>query len=75
MMRIYADFNSQDEQGRVVLDTVGSRRDIETHQDALAEGMDVILYVPDEFEAHGTLVFDKVWRAIPNLNTIHYDAP
>ena len=28
MMRIYADFNSQNEQGRVVLDTVGSRQDI-----------------------------------------------
>ena len=74
MIRIYADFNTQDEQGRVVLTAVGSRRDIEEHEGMLAEGM-VLLYMTDEFEVEGTLVFDRVWNAIPNYATLHYINP
>ena len=75
MIRIYADFNHQDEQGRVFLDTVGSLADIEKHMDILAEGMIVLLYMGDEFEIEGTLVFDKVWLAMPNFETLHYLKP
>ncbi|MCI0712904.1 MAG: hypothetical protein L0154_22295 [Chloroflexi bacterium] len=72
MIRIYADFNSQDEQGRVKLTTVGSREDIEKFKDVLEEGMVVMLYMSNEFEVEGMLVFDEVWRAIPDYKTIRY---
>ena len=75
MIRIYADFNHRDDQGRVVLDTVGSLADIKEHEDVLAEGMDVLLYMEDEFEVEGTLVFDGVWLAIPNFATLHHMNP
>lgn len=72
MIRIFADFNCQDEQGRVRLNTVGSRKDIERHRASLREGMEVILYTPGEFEVRGTLTFDVIWLGIPDLDTIYY---
>jgi hypothetical protein len=72
MVRIYADFNHRDAEGRVVLDTVGSLADLKIHTEMLAEGMDVLLYMEDEFEVQGRLVFDGVWLAIPDFATIHY---
>ena len=75
MIRIYADFNSCDEDGRVCLDTVGSLQDIEKHRDVLAEGMKVILDMTDEFEVQGTLVFDEVWKGVPDWDTIQYAKP
>lgn len=59
MIRIYADFNCKDEEGRVWLDTVGSLRDISELGDSLVEGLKVVLYVPGEFEVEATLIFDK----------------
>ncbi len=79
MIRIYADFNSCDEQGRVQLDTAGSRKDIKRYENVLKEGMRVLLYTPDDFEVYGTLVFEGIWMGIPDLSTIRYydqdDAP
>jgi hypothetical protein len=72
MIRIYADFNSQDVEGRVILNTVGALRDIEAQTGDLAEGVQIVLYMPDEFELIGTLSFDGVWKATPNLDTIVY---
>jgi hypothetical protein len=72
MIRIYADFDSKDDQGRVWLDTVGSLRDIEIHRGSLSEGTRVVLYVPDDFEVEAVLTFDKAWRGIPDLSTIRY---
>lgn len=72
MIRIYTDFNSQDERGRVWLDTVGSLKDIEMHRGALSEGMRVVLYVPDEFEVEAVLTFDQAWKGMPDLSTIRY---
>jgi hypothetical protein len=72
MIRIYADFNHCDEQGRVLLDTVGSLADISEHEAALAQGMVVLLYMEDEFEVEGTLLFDRVWRAVPDFGTLRY---
>jgi hypothetical protein len=72
MLRIYADFNCQDEQGRVLLNTVGSLRDIEAQKNELIAGLKVMLYVTDDFEVEGTLVFEQVWRAVPDLSTIRY---
>jgi len=70
MIRIYADFNSCDEQGRVFLNTVGSLRDIERQSDLVSVGEKVILYVPDDFEVVGELEFDRVWLAVPDWKTM-----
>jgi hypothetical protein len=79
MIRIYADFNSCDEQGRVRLNTVGSLKDIKQHENVLEDGMRVLLYMKDEFEVYGTLVFEDIWLGIPDFSTIRYynqdDAP
>lgn len=72
MIQIYADFNNTDEQERVTLDTVGSLKDIEQHRSELKEGLQVILYMTDEFEVQGTLTFDRVWCGIPDWDTIHH---
>ena len=72
MLRIYADFNTCDEQGRVCLNTVGSLRDIDAHRAELHEGERVLLYVPDDFEVEGTLEFDRIWLASPDLSTLRY---
>lgn len=71
MIRIYADFNHRDEQGRVILDTVGSLHDIEENHGQISEGMNVILYMDDDVEVEGRLVFDDVWMAIPDFTTVH----
>ena len=75
MIKIYADFNHQDDQGRVLLDTVGSLADIKKHETVLAEGMVVLLYVDDELEVQGTLGFDRVWLATPDFETLRYIKP
>jgi hypothetical protein len=72
MIRIYADENHCDEQGKFLLDIPGSLEDIKKHQEVVAEGMVVLLNVQNAFEVQATLVFDKVWRAIPDFSTIHY---
>ena len=73
MIRIYADFNSTDENRSVRLSTVGSLKDIELHRPQLKEGLEVILYMTDEFEVRGKLAFDKIWLGIPDWDTIrHY---
>ena len=68
MIRIYADFNSKDEQGRVVLNTAASLKDLEAHKDEIQVGMTVILYMPD-VEVCGVLIFDEVWLGIPDYTT------
>lgn len=72
MIRIYADFNSMDEQGRACLDVMGALRDIERHRASLKVGMKVILYTTDEFEVQATLIFDQIWLGVPDWDTIHY---
>jgi len=47
MLKLYADFNSCDEKGRVQLNTVGSLKDIKQHENVLEEGMKVLLYMHD----------------------------
>jgi hypothetical protein len=75
MIRIYADFNNCDEHDRVMLNTVGSLKDIEQYKDILEEGMMVILYMTDEFEVCGTLSFEGIWIGVPDWNTIRYETP
>lgn len=75
MVKLYADFNSCDEQSRIWLNTVGSLIDIEQHKDVLEEGMKVLLYMTDEFEVCGTLVFEEIWLGIPDFGTIRYYNP
>jgi hypothetical protein len=70
MLRIYADFNNRDTQGRVELNCAGSLRDIQEQESMLAVGQTVILYMPDEVEVLGTLEFDGIWKAIPEMTTL-----
>jgi hypothetical protein len=72
MIRIYADFNNADEQGRVRLNTVGSLADIERHQHSLTDGMRIILHAPGDFEVEGTLTYDAIWKGVPDWSTIRY---
>ena len=67
-IRIYADFNSQDERGRVWLDRAGSLPDLERYEDQLRPGLPVILYTePEDYvEVEGVLIYDEehgVWLA------------
>lgn len=75
MLRIYADFNSCDELGRVQLNTVGSLRDVELHRGALVPGLKVVLYMTDELEVEATLVFDEIWMGWPDWTTVHHTPP
>lgn len=75
MIRIYADFNDCDEEGRVRLNTVGSLRDIKQHENILEEGMKVLLFMKDEFEVYGTLAFEEIWLGIPDFSTMRYYNP
>ena len=75
MIRIYADFNERDCQGRPVLEIPGSRRDMLQHKDKLGPGVRVILYQPAELEVEATLVFDNGWVAEPDWQTVKYYNP
>ena len=55
--RIYADFNSQDEHGRVDLHTAGSRRDLESLRNQICSGLPVVLYF-DDVEVDAVLEYD-----------------
>lgn len=75
MIRIYADVNNRDEQGRVDLSCVGSRRDLEKHEDALVDGLPVVLHAPGDFEVEGVLVREEIWLAVPDWDTLRYEDP
>ncbi len=67
-IRIYADFNNQDEEGRVWLNTPGSLPDIERQKDLLHPGSSIVLYTDDNdyIEVPAVLVYHekyKVWLA------------
>lgn len=67
-VRIYADFNSTDETGRVwgLLEA-----DLENQRHLLADGLKVILHMDEGFEIVGTLVFENnSWLAIPDWTTL-----
>jgi hypothetical protein len=57
-IRIYADFNSRDEFGRVDLGVSRSQRDMIRLQDQIQPGMDVVLYF-DDVEVDATLEHDR----------------
>jgi hypothetical protein len=74
MVRIYADFNNSDEQGRVRLNTVKSLEDLEQNKATIKDGLSVVLYMSGELEVHGTLIFqDGIWNGIPEWATIRYE--
>jgi hypothetical protein len=68
LIRIYADFNSQDAYGRVQLITPDSLADLALHQNELRTGVAVILYTqPEDYvEVNAVLVYDNqqaIWLA------------
>lgn len=72
MITIYADANNRDEQGRYLLNIAGSRKILEPVKDELVDGLRVTLNVQNEFEVQATLVFDEIWRAIPDVKSIRF---
>jgi hypothetical protein len=72
MLRIYADFNSVDEQDRVCLNTVGSLADLRAQEAEVVNGARVLLYMTNEFEVEAILTFDKIWMAVPDWTTLRY---
>ncbi|MFN0110517.1 MAG: hypothetical protein ACKVZH_16805 [Blastocatellia bacterium] len=72
MVKLYVDFNSCDEQGRVCLNTIGSLESIKQYGETLENGMKVLLFMKDEFEVQGTLFFEGIWLGIPDFSTIRY---
>src|SRR5437870_13513315 len=53
-IRIWADFHARDQDGRVFLTNVGSRKDLARYRAALRPGVRVVLYDSSQ-EAEGTL--------------------
>jgi hypothetical protein len=67
-VRIYADFNDQDELGRVWLNTGASLQEIGRAQNRVHPGLPVVLYTDenDYVEVEAVLVYDDehhVWLA------------
>jgi hypothetical protein len=67
-IRIFADFNDQDEQGRVLLHIGESLRDIEKHKQSIRPGLPVILYTDDDdgLQVSAVLEYDadhQIWVA------------
>jgi hypothetical protein len=70
MLRIYADLNCQDAQGRVVLNLVPSLQDLNAYEGELKENLRVILYTPGDIEVEGNLVFENGhWLATYDRST------
>lgn len=71
MIRIYADFNSQDENGRIRLNTVGSLRDLETYKDIIHASMKVVLYMPGRRSGGSSCIRPNLVR-YSRLCSTHY---
>lgn len=68
MIRIWADFNSISEDGRL---WALSKKDLKHYGSQLREGIEVIVHMDDEFEVQATLTQGRVgWEAIPDMSTI-----
>lgn len=71
-VRLFADFNNADSEGRVRLNTQGTQNDLFTLGVTLADGMHVILDDGDELSANATVrhcsregwVAEVDWQAI-----------
>lgn len=72
LLRIYCDGNNGIDETRFDLGCVGSMADIERHGAVLQDGQRVIFYETDEWEAEGTIHFDRErdwWFGIPDFAT------
>lgn len=66
-MRIYADFNGREIDGKIRLSTAGSLADIKKYNDLLRPGLTVTLY-DEELELECTLEYDAkghCWKGVP----------
>jgi hypothetical protein len=71
MIRIFCDFTHADDQGRMILHTVGALEDIQLNEAEMIEGSRVILYTPGDVEVEGELIFeDGIWLGIPDYTTV-----
>ena len=64
--RVYADFQKLDDNGRLILTTAGSQKDLQRIRGTLCNGLHVVFYsddigqgeMPDDLEVEGELLFD-----------------
>jgi len=64
--RVYADFNKQDRDGRLVLTCAGTKQDLERLGLTLSDGLKLLFYAddtdengkPDDIEVEGVVTYD-----------------
>jgi len=64
MKLVYADLNKYDHQSRVILTTIGTRRDLEKHNIVLEDGLALTFYMDDADDQgnEDNIIFDGVVR-------------
>jgi hypothetical protein len=75
-MRLYADFNSRTEDGKVIIKILGDPDHVKQVTQKLTNGMKVMLH-DEELEVEARLEFDSrfdIWVGIPDWSTKHYFA-
>jgi hypothetical protein len=75
-IRIYADINNCEENGKVRLNTHGSLSNLFKREKKIHTGMLVWLH-DEEFEVESKLEYDqkwKIWLGEPNWSTIRYSS-
>lgn len=71
-LKVYADFQNADRQGRVRLNCVGTVEDLAQHQIVLQEGLVLTLY-SEELEAEGRVHYstdERLWVAVIDWDAI-----
>jgi hypothetical protein len=71
MIKIYADFNAQDADKRVRLNTNGSLAEVKRLETELRDGATVELYSEENIAVTARLLYeDGIWLAAPDWNTL-----
>lgn len=81
--RVYADFNKQDKEGHLVLNSVGTQRDLQQLGLTLRDGLKLLLYAddtdengnPDDIEVEGVVRYDSAnnqWIAVYQQTAIRH---
>lgn len=73
LVRIYCDANCRIDAIRFDLSCIGSAADLERHREVLSEGLRVVFYELNDWEAEGTIHFDAArakWFGIPDFTTL-----
>ena len=75
LIRIYCDGNNGIDEHRFDLSCAGAMADISRHLAVLSDGMRVTFYEASDWEAEGTIHFDREgnrWFGVPDFSTLRY---